>query len=389
MDTKKKLGAYSALGTFVLLAVIAWITGAFPIAVDGMMTFMTGGFRELAAHQTTFITMIVVLMAVVVLELPANMSGVYVQAKLCGQSGKHAVSELFEKMGRGNHFLLFFTLVVAEELFARWLFLGLLPKIPFLSSTIAFYLLMLAGNALWALVHLANFTEQKDRKILRVLPQFIAGIFFAYVFVAFGLLAAVLVHFASNMILFATHKNQRTSAIDGLIVAYGAVTAAISYMLMSKPLSDIAPWFSSTPVFQLESWTFWDYTLLSVLVSGCITVLFGALCYDRGESGEKAELRYLVLGIPVTIGIVYGIYALLGLLLSDSPYLILLTTIIVVFINQSSSGSGVAHVFWSGVPSMYITICCIQALGFWQALWWLVIISVVQLPQMLLNQYDN
>lgn len=392
MGTMKKFGYLSALASFGLLALVAGLSGAFSVAIGDLGTFLTGGFREVADTQTNFLMMITILMAIVVLQLPSTTLGAVVQAKALGQSGKHAVAELFEKMGPGNHFFLFFLLVTAEELFARWLFLGVLPKIPFLSGTVAFYVLLLAGNAIWALIHLANFQEQEDRHALRVLPQFVAGFFFSYVFVAYGLVAVILTHFAANAILFSTHKSQRTGIIDGLIVGYGALTAGISYALMSKPLGDIMPWFSETPTFQLEGWATWDYALLSIFISGCIGVVFGLLGYDRGSAGQETHWAMLPFAIPLVHGITYGVYALLAWWLTDSPYLILAIALLTAFIHQSASGSGMARVFWATLPAAYISVCVIQALGIWPvwpALGYMAIITLVAIPGLVLNELDD
>ena len=205
-ESKKLLGSFSALGTFGLLALIAWKAEVFGMVVRELAVFMSGGFREVTSNHTTFLMMFPVILAVIVLELPCTIGAAVLQAKILGKSGKHAFSDLFKETREGNHFFTFFVIVLLEELFARWFFLGLLTKIPFLSGTVAFYALFLIGNGIWALIHLSNFKEEKDRKILRVLPQFVAGAFFTYVFVKYGLLAAILAHFASNAVVFAVHK---------------------------------------------------------------------------------------------------------------------------------------------------------------------------------------
>lgn len=87
--------------------------------------------------------------------------------------------------------------------------------------------------------------------MLRVLPQFLAGIFFTYLYVRFGLLATVLMHFASNAILFALHKSQRVGLVDLSILAYSGFIAVVSYQLMTKPVGDVLVWFNLEPQFSL------------------------------------------------------------------------------------------------------------------------------------------
>lgn len=401
-NKKVRLGLFSALGTFGLLAFVAWKAGVFGIVTSELAMLLSGKFREIDNSHTAFLMMFPVILAVVVLKLPCNVGAVILQAKILGKSGKHAPSDFFKEMEEGNHFFTFFVLVLLEELFARWLFLGLLTKIPFLSGTVAFYALFLIGNSIWALIHLSNFKEEKDRKILRVLPQFVGGIFLTYVFVKYGLLAAILTHFASNAVLLATAKFQRINMIDGLIVGHGALCATISYALMEKPLIDILPWFADNPTFRLEGWEFWDYVKVSVFLSGCIVVIFGLLLYDRGGTGKKEASKdigamsiariagYAVVGILVIVGLLYGIYALLGLFIASTPHRVFVVAILYcALLHKSTSGSAVARTFWSGLPDAYIMICILQALGFWPALGWIAVETVIQTPSIILNKLDD
>ena len=393
-ESKKFLGSISALCTFGLLTLIAWKAGVFGIVINELTIFISGGFREVASNHTTFLMMFPVILAVVVLELPCTIGAAVLQAKMLGKSGKHALSDLFKELGEGNHFFTFFIIVLLEELFARWFFLGLLTKISFLSGTVAFYALFLIGNAIWALIHLSNYKEEKDRKVLRVLPQFVAGAFFTYVFVKYGLLAAILAHFASNAVVFAVHKVQRINVIDGLIVGYATLCAAISYMLMEKPLTDVLPWFADSPVFRLQGWEFWDYVKFSVFLSASFVIVFGLLLYDRGEAGKKKSDKDIglvgyIVGIPIVIGLLYGIYALLGLFIANVPYRVLVLAILFTFLQKGASGSAMARTFWSGLPDTYITMCILQALGFWPALGWVAVETAIHAPRIILNKLDD
>ncbi len=394
MEGKKTLGVFSALGTFGLLALISWKADVFRMVISELTLFISGGFREVASNHTTFLMMFPVILAVVVLELPCTVGAAVLQAKILGKSGKHALSDIFKELGEGNHFFTFFIIVLLEELFARWFFLGLLTKIPFLSGTVTFYTLFLIGNGIWALIHLSNFKEEKDRKLLRVLPQFVAGAFFTYVFVKYGLLAAILAHFASNTIIFAAHKVQRINVIDGLIVGYAVLCAAISYALMEKPLADVLPWFADNPVFRLQGWEFWDYVKVSVFLSASFVIVFGLLLYDRGEAGKKKTDKDIgligyIIGIPIVIGLLYGIYALLGLFITNVPYRVLVLAILFTFLQKGASGSAMARTFWSGLPDTYVTMCILQALGFWPALGWVAVETAIHAPRIILNKLDD
>ncbi|MBI2624634.1 CPBP family intramembrane metalloprotease [Candidatus Parcubacteria bacterium] len=393
-ESKKLLGSISALCTFGLLALIAWKAEVYGMVIRELVIFMSGGFREVASNRTTFLMMFPIVLAVVVLELPCTVVAAVLQEKILGKSGKHMLTDFSKEMGEGSHFPPFFLIVLFEELFARWLFLGLLTKIPVLSGTVAFYALFLIGNGVWALVHLYNYREKGDRKILRVLPQFVAGAFFTYVFVKYGLLAAILAHFASNTVLFVVHKVQRINMTDGLLVGYSALCAAISYALMEKPLADILPWFADNPVFRLQGWEFWDYVKVSVFLSSCFIVVFDLLLYDRGEAGKKKSDKDIglvghIIVIPIVIGLLYGTYALLGLFITNAPYRVLALAILFSLPQKGASGSAMARTFWSGLPDTYITMCVLLALGFWPALGWIAVKAAIYAPRLRLNKLDD
>ncbi|HVV15380.1 MAG TPA: CPBP family intramembrane glutamic endopeptidase [Candidatus Paceibacterota bacterium] len=386
------LGVWSVFGTYVLLTLIAVKLGAVGTVLEGMGQLLTGSVYQLTQGKTTFLMMVPTIIAVVVLELPCTIGAGIFQGVLLGKTSKHSVSEFFKNMTEGNHFFKFFVLVLAEELFARGLFLGLLPQIPALSGTFAFYVLFLLGNGIWALVHLSNFKNPEDRHWMRTLPQFVAGIFFTYIFVKYGLLAAVLAHFASNAILFAFHKIQRVDGVDALLMIYTGVCAAVSYLLMEKPLTDALPWLANEPVFELPGWGFWDYVKISVFIPSCFGLVFGFLLYDRGEvKKDKKSLGpfgYAV-AIPLVLAIMFGLYAFLGLFISNVPYRILVLAILFAFLQQGASGSAVARTFWAGLPNVYITMCVLQALGFWASAGWLLVNALISAPREVLNKYDD
>ena len=384
------LGYVSSLGTFVFIALIAFLTGAFPLVFSDLSLLVSGDYGQIAANHTTFLMMFPVILAVVALALPCVTVAIIVQDLVHGNSGRHALRDLLDNMGNGNHFFRFFVLVVAEELLARLLFLGLLTKIPALSGTVAFYCLFFVGNLIWALLHLRNFSDARDRHLLRVLPQFVGGIFFTYVFVKYGLLATVLTHFAYNAVLLATHKLQRFTVVDVLIMAYAALCAIVSFALMGKPFTDILPWFGEDPQFALTGWEFEDYLTFSVFFSSIPMLVFGLLLYDQrevGESDSDTNIWHSIIGIPLALGILYGLFYVLGFIITDVPVRILVLAILFTFVTKSASGSSTSRSFWVALPDLYITVCIVHALGFWASAWWLGLCLLVMLPISILRRW--
>lgn len=338
--------------------------------------------------------MVPIIMATVVLELPVTIiSALASSAMVAKKTGGHAVSQMFETMVEGSHFFNFFIIVLIEELFARWFFLGVLTAIPGFGGVFMFYVLFLFGNGLWALIHLANFNKSEDRNPLRTLPQFMAGIFFTYVYVKYGLLATVLAHFASNAILFSTHRIQNVDLIDFMIVVYSLLVTAVSYSRMEKPLTDILVWFADEPTFRIPGWEFWDYVKVSIFITSGLALVSGILLYDRGDAGKgkekKSSMLDEIIAIPIIVLLLCFIYWVLGWFVGSVPYRILILAILLTFAQRSESGSAMARCFWVSLPDIYVSICLLQVFSFFVACEWLAFEMIVHAPRAWLTHHDD
>lgn len=206
MSKREKLGRYLlVLGAFGLLTFIALKLGGIRIVVADLGLLLSGRFREIANGSATFGTMCLIVLATIILSLPCAIGADFLSKKILGKHDQYELDKILDKKLSS---LLIPLLVVnaVEELLSRYLFLGVFTKIPILSGTTAFYALFLIGNSIWALLHLTNYKEKRDRKILRVLPQFILGISITYVFVKYGFFGAVMAHFMINVLALAGHK---------------------------------------------------------------------------------------------------------------------------------------------------------------------------------------
>jgi hypothetical protein len=387
---KRSLGVLSAVVTFVAVVLVGVKAEVFGLVYREMLLLLTGGVRDIAVGAPPFLMMFPIILATVAIELPFTLLGGFFQAFVLGAHGKHALSESIGEIQEGHLFRDFFYLVLIEEILARWLFLGVLTKLPFLSGTFGFYLLFFLGNALWALIHLSNFKEEKDRHPLRVLPQFVAGLFFTYIYVKYGLLAVVLTHFASNAILFATHRVQNINEMDLLITAYAVFTTLTSYAFMEKPITDVMLWFQDNPTYTLPGWGVMDYLKLSVFVTSALMALFGFLLYDRGEAGKKHPgIFEHILGFPVLIIVTYILFTLLGIFFSSLPYRVLSIAIIYSFAHKSASGSAMTRTFWVILPDIFTSVCIIEALNFWPCLLWMALETLIHAPRTYMTQYDD
>ncbi len=390
-EKQPQWGYASAIGTFILLAYISYWTGALGTVAREMLLLLTGRVNEIPHDKVSFLIMIPIMLATVVIDLTFSVTLSHLQEAILGKCGKHASDEFFSKMNEDTHFQNFFTTTFFEELFARGLFLGLLTKLPFLGGPVGFYILLLLGNSLWSLIHLDNYRDQKDRQLSRLIPQFIGGIFFSYIFVKYGFIEAVLTHFASNAVLFATHKTQRITYIDGLLLLYSVLCAVASYSFMTKPVGDIALWFAVEPTLKLPGWEFIDYVVVSIFLWSCGTAILGLLVYDHTPPDPEKKEGFIDQAVTLTIGLVIltVLYWALGFLIPSIFERILLLTLLLGFSLRSGSGSALARTFWWGLPTIFIALCILQALGFWQAIAYAAIDILVALPEKALKKCGN
>lgn len=388
------LAVWTFVGSLLMCILLGLATNGFAVVVPEFAAFLQGRLSEIGKQPPSFIMMVPIILAVVALEVPSTIVGAVIQGKILGGHSKHSISELLKDMKEGRHFFTFFVVVLAEELFARGLFLGLLTKIPFLGGTVAFYVLAFIGNAIWSLIHLPNFKEEKERHWLRTLPQFIGGVFYVYMFAKYGLLGSILAHFASNALVFSLHKKQKAGTVDGLIIAYNAVCAVVGYFLLTKPLGDVLLWFSDEPTFALPGWDFWDYVKLSLLLQGTFSLVIDLLFYDRTSKEHTKETHNQtffawIFNTILALGMLYGIYFLLGFVVPSVPYRIVTLSILLAFVLKTESGSAMSRVFWQGIPGLYITFCPLLALGFWHAVGYMLVRSVITWPETALEIEDD
>lgn len=250
-------------------------------------------------------------------------------------------------------------LVIVEELYARWLFLGVLAL--FLDGNVLFYLLFLIGNGTWALIHRWN---HADRKVARALPQFLGGIVLTAVFMRYGLAAAVVTHAAFNMLLWST---QRPAAVRGraALVAYNVVLAVLAALVIDRPLSDMLHWLRTDTVSALPGWEVGDYFCGVLFVCAVLTALAEVLGYvadPAGPTGMLDDWRATAAMVPVAV----VVFWLLGFL-TDSAWTrtVVVAMVLIVAVAGSKTGHGLARVFWFDIPIITVELYAVFALDSW------------------------
>jgi hypothetical protein len=389
---KSAAGAYSMLGLTLIVSALAWYFGGFQIVASELPAFLKGHALELSRGNQIFATSL----SVIVVSIGcAILSAVLVSCLVGSSDGEHAVAKELANMSPGNQFGNLLLVVLLEELIARWFFLGLLTKINFLSGPSGFYALFFLGNAVWAAVHLTNFMDPKDRSLWRVLPQFVAGVLFTYVFVKFGFFVGVAVHLGYNALLFSLHKREPVTWEDVAMTVYSGMLALFAYSCITKPMTDLSFWFNdSEATFVIPGWGHWDYFKSAVFLQMTLSFVFGALLFDRPLPLEEQEdkdsnpLRYLLViaGAFLVVLSYYGLYWVSGLLTTNTEVRVILVAVLLACCDRGRSGSSVARSFWCTVPSVFVSLCVLEAVGFWWGGTLVFLSYLINLPLLALNK---
>lgn len=362
------MGAWSAIGIAILLVTLTLVGGvSYGDLLINIGKFVTGDLSGVSHGNESMISSILNIVAIVLMTLVAAI----VTGSIFSRGAKSYESEKLDALLKRGAFVVFLVILI-EELFTRGLFLAL--GTMFFKGDLGFYVLFFLGNSIWALVHLSNFSDKSERSPLRVIPQFVGGIAFTYIFARYGLGAAIMAHFLYDVILFATRKEKLPNKATWFTMRYYGVLAIILYFVCSASgisLTDVAPWINNELV-PLDSYNFFQYAALLVLIDCIIAVIADALLLDSREVKPEV-MKYMssIFGLVftglVTVGVIFGGNWLLSLFVQDLTTRALTLTIIISLLGPTTSGSMLARATLVGLPSTYFTIVAFSVLGLWPA----------------------
>lgn len=366
------LGIVSFFGLTSIITAVAWHCGSFKTVLSELPLLLSGRALELGKNGDPFGTTL----AVIVLCILACI-GPYVVAVKVGKHGEHAFDGAFATAMPGTMFGGSLVVVLVEELLAREFCLGLLTKIPELSGPFGFYLLFVVGNSIWSIIHLKHYSDRRDRQLWRIIPQFLNGVLYTYMYTKYGLLMSVTVHMGFVSLLLSLFKIDRVGAKDVFITGYAAVVGIMAFWLLTKPLSDLSILFQdSKQILSIPGWHAGDYILAHICVAMFMQALFGLLLFDRmtpvvevpyEEQSRKSSIRGFLVEIAFCSMLLFGFFWAAGYLSDDEHIRALAAAALCVSLSTGRSGSYVARTFWCSVPSILFALFVMQALGFWWA----------------------
>ena len=404
----------------VLLLVLAFQLDGFGILARDMKLILAGDLASLRG-SSPIEDMMAVIFAVMLLQMPCSALAGVIQQLVLGPLKGNEIAERFREDSVGSLrqlldkligakdptslFRSFFLVAFIEEM-TRWLTLELFGFKLMDGNNIVLFSMFIIGNTAWSLWHLTNFAHKDDRHPFRVFPHFVSGVFYSYVFLKFGLVAALLAHFGANALLFATSKNQKTDIKDLWITLGATITAVLAFCLIDRPIFDALVWLNENPNRRLPGWNFFDYAFFCVFVSAFLSAVFGALLYARVDTKNdlsnhdhsieckvscyvRNHLPHVLLRQTIIVLSVFLLFWPLGLIIPNIALRVIVIAIGFNFLRRGSSPSAVARIFWTGIPSLFVMANCCVAVGFLQSIPMMILVGLFLSPLRFLRRHDD
>lgn len=367
----KLQGYWSMITSYVLLCIIAYYLAPWKELIADLVNLFSGDVQLIVPGKLTFQVVATIVIAVIVIEIPSSIGGAIIASVCAGAPSKSHSSSLFN--GPESILETLFMFVIIEELFARWLFLGVLAEMPNVAipGNIWFYTMLLIGNGIWAMIHLYNYKDPGERQLIRALPQFISGLFFSYIYVKFGLFVTILTHFGSNAILFASSKNtlwdKRELRKLVLFLFFGGAVSTL--VLLNTNVLQLMNQFILFDEGVMKTWTANDFFSLYITVYLLANFLFILMMYDATPSLDEGTpffqkalklMMYAMVFIGILMIINWGLSFFIKSLLVRS----FVTIVLFLATRKQYSASNAMREFWTLLPLGMIAFTALMVLPF-------------------------
>ena len=371
---------WPSLGIFAFLSLISifWLNPNWKSLFNQLLMFFSGEVYKIPVGYNDLLEVMRTVIPLILLTLSISFSlGLII--RIIKGKGELAPEFLEEREREGYHALKYISFTCVEELFARWLFLGVLAS--WLVSPIAFYILLFVGNSLWALAHLTKY-QPHSRSLIRVLPQFVSGFLFAFIFVKYGLLITILAHVTWNAITVASWKIQKINWKDFTLAGYYGIGFALAYWLATARdinWNDLSPWLKGEFI-PLMGFGFWDYLLVILVISLGLNFIVSLACVDRLkemklDSWGKIEI---LLAPIIFVSLIFLAWWIVGLVVSSPISKALIIVLLLISLVKTPSLSAMSRLWFTGFVPSFICVCIVVALGFWTALGVIIVWTIVE-----------
>lgn len=384
-DNKSAVGLFGFLGLVALLFAFTLVTGVnYPSLIGEIFIFLSGGAFQLSVGGDLFHAAVNTL-AIAIVGIFSSIALVVVSEKLAGSSKSHVGFE--DVFAKGPTAL--FGVVTVEEILTRQIFLGLLTRL--FPGVVAFYVLMFVGNALWAALHLYNYDDEKERSLIRVLPQFAGGLLHSFVFYKYGFWLALLGHFTKDVILAAMSKNIDLDHKHWIITGYYLVVfvAVMVVMGISGPgFSLLAAW-AIGGLAPISGLGLWEFVLLLWAVDSLIPFLLGLIGLDSPSSRRKQGLAETLFGIGLSVVLLLGMNWALSSIIGEVFVRAAIIAVIMSLTARTKSGSELARAWFLLLPTVFLAVGATVSLGFWGSVGLFFSFSVLHLIPNLIRESEG
>lgn len=392
MKDQSKLGLWSFLGLLLLLFGATLVAGVDYLGIiTNMFEFATGNVDAVVNGSHELIPMAV--MNVVAILLYTLAASIGLGQIFTMRSGENFDMDSLKRTLEYGPWMLFI-IISAEELFARGLFMWV-PQQMIASNGIR-YGLFLLGNILWAGIHIYNYRDGNIRTILRTVPQFIAGFGMAYIFLRYGFWVALLAHFVYDVILVSTLKKKPWNASNLFSFIYYTIVGiacVIAASMRGTTLDQLSPWLNGN-VIALDSFSFWDYALLLVLIDSISYVISEILLLDqvsitKDQVDIYTNLFYIAGGALLGAILIFGCNWIFSFFFASTLGRATAITILLSLLIYTKSGSELARTILVYAPATFFSVLAFEVLGFWSTFWlYSIFIIVNSLPRIAAEEFD-
>lgn len=366
-DFNKGNGTFSLLILIAILVAFAFATHFSPVQIgNDIITVASGDFTQvkltLGESIVTILQFTLIILALNLIIIPFIPHGKSISMANIFQNGPIGI----------------YLTIIAEEGFARWLFITVLGTWIFHVGYTGMIIFALLGNVIWALVHLSNYEDKSERKLIVVLPQFISGLLFAYLYIHFGFVIALFVHLTFDFVLMSADKKDFTLIDNIANLIYWLILAGIAYAIFQYngiALPAITPWLNN--ILVAPTTELWPMVALLIFASSASGVLSNFLGLDHHDNlAAKSITNSGLLGIILTftvataivIGLIMGMSWILTHFIASQFAIAIIISLILMLGGQPKSGSAMANLWFTDMPLTFLEVFVVLTFSFWPAL---------------------
>lgn len=237
------------------------------------------------------------------------------------------------------------------------------------------WVFLMIANISFALVHLNNYDDSKDRQYLRVLPQFIGGLFYAYIITAYGFWIAVIMHIAYDVFLFSLIKSQpvKRGFFKGLLV--DALVLACCLIFLHSDLTWVHLLVFSRENLPPNDLIKWSVVLIAI--GKVFEILARVLLLDkiRSDSAKDSLLSEIWMSTSTVLAIAFLSW-LSGVFTADPvTRAAVVTTFVLVQLN-AVTGSALVRLLLIYWPMFFLVALIVNTYGWMFAIGVCVVIEI-------------